>query len=235
MRFRWLAWACVSSVWRSLDTPKSSLPFSSVCFQTWSFLVCSARGHPHTLFLYAISTTRAGHGSRAGEDTSVFQSLSACLFGHRRIQGCSRSVFLLRLDWNDSKARVATVRAGEVPLPTSGLLESSTQHPFFSSFFLSLAASVSVLSSDENTWGHWGMAGSPTCAPGRLFSYALWLAEGATISGKRTREAWWTAGVPLCRETASPLWPILPLTREPLTASAVWVHTPGKIGWSSTK
>lgn len=97
-------------------------------FPNLIFLVCAAQGHPHTLSLHAIPTTRAGHGSGAGGDTSVFQSLSARLFGHCRIQECS--VFTekcfppQRLDWNDAKARVATVRAGEVPLPTSGLLES---------------------------------------------------------------------------------------------------------------
>lgn len=214
MWFGWLAWVCVSSIWRSLDTPKSSLPFP-VSVPNLIFLVCATRGHPHTLSLHAIPTTRAGHWSRAEEDTGVFQPLSACLFGHRRIQGCSvlmEKCFSpqTRLKWLQGQGSNSSCWGGSTAhFWTSGVFDPA---PFLPWFFLSLAASVSVLSSDENTWGHWGMAASPTCTPDRLFSYALWLAEGAMISGKRTREAWWTAGVPLCRETASPLWPILPLS-----------------------
>lgn len=134
MRFRWLAWVCVSSVWRSLDTPKSSLPFSSVCFQTWSFWSV-----PLGVFLTPFSSVpspRQGQamGAEQGKipvSSSPYQPVCLDTEGFRDARCWWRSVFLLRLDWNDSKARVATVRAGEVPLPTSGLLESSTQHPFF--------------------------------------------------------------------------------------------------------
>lgn len=53
------------------------------------------------------------------------------------------------------------------------------------------------------------MAASPTCIPDRLFSYALWLAEGRGLERPDGQQESLFA-----EKTASPLWPILPLTRE---------------------
>lgn len=132
MQFRWHAWVCVSSVWRSLDTLKSSLPLSSVCFQTWSFWSVP----PRVILTPYPSMPSHDKGRSWEQSRGRYQCLPVLisrLFGHWRIQEClvftEKCFSPQRLDWNDAKARVATVRAREVPLPTSGVF--STQHPFF--------------------------------------------------------------------------------------------------------
>lgn len=68
-------------------------------FPNLIFLVCAAQGHPHSLSLHAIPTTRAGHGSRAGEilvSSSPYQLACLNAVGFRNARCSRRSVFLLR-------------------------------------------------------------------------------------------------------------------------------------------
>lgn len=197
--------ACLSPCLFSLEISgytKVIFTLSSVCFQTWCFWSVPLRVNL-TPFP---STPSPRQGQVIGVEqgkipvtSSPYQPVCLDTVGFRNAPCSRRSVFLLRdrTEMTPSQGSNSACWGGSA---AHFWMSPFDRAPFLSSFFLSPAASISALSSAENIWGAWGMAASPTCIPDRLFSYALWLVEGAMISGKRTREAWWTAGVPLGRE-----------------------------------